>query len=317
MESETTVDSKNTERRQALKQLISGLRKPHKEISFTWLYDERGSQIFDEITELEEYYPFRVETGILHDSIEAIKHAVPPECILLELGSGSSVKTTYLLEQTGVKDYFPIDISEKHLLKTSAELEKTHPGLHIHPISADYFAHFPLPPWTAGRPKTVIFLGSSIGNLLREEQLRLLGNIRGLIGVHGGFLVGIDMKKDPQVLHAAYNDAAGVTAAFNLNTLSHLNQTLGTDFRPEYFRHYAPYNPVLGRIEMYLISRVDQRVHVGGEGIDIREGESIMTEFSCKFTVDQFTRLVADAGLRVAHLWQDPQRWFSLFFLVQ
>lgn len=296
-------------------EVLAGLSLPQKKLSPKYLYDERGSQLFDAITELEEYYPTRTEIKILTNSLEDIAATLGDDFALIEYGSGSSLKTEILLDRlTELKQYVPLDISGEHLYKSADRLAARYPTLNILPVVADYTRPFELPT-LQGRP-IVFFPGSTIGNFEPQEALPFLEQIRNLIGNAGGLLLGVDLKKDPSRLHAAYNDRLGVTAAFNLNLLKHLNKTLGGNFDLDTFHHYAFYNPYAGRIEMHLVSNQAQTVTVAGQPLTFYEGETIWTESSYKYTLDGFRRLVSQAGLTVKQVWTDEERLFSLQYIV-
>jgi dimethylhistidine N-methyltransferase len=294
------------------------LGKPSKELPAKLFYDDIGSQLFDRICELDEYYLTRAETAIMREHAGEMATIIGGGCLLIEFGSGSSRKTRILLD--GMRDvpaYVAIDISREHLMRAIADLASAYPRIAMIPVWADYTAPFDLPPldWPAAR-KVAYFPGSTIGNLYPKEVVSFLKRVVALVGSNGALIVGVDLKKDPAVLNRAYNDQAGVTAAFNHNMLARINRQLGADFRLDLFEHHAFYNERPGRIEMHLISRADQIVHVGDAEFCIRADETILTEVSYKYAPDEFARLAAEAGFRVGHVWTDSRRWFSVQYLI-
>ena len=297
--------------------IMAGLRRPQKSLPCKYFYDERGSQLFDAICELDEYYPTRTETGILQSCVSEIGERLGDGCRLVEYGSGSSTKTRILLGGVpGVTTYVPVDISRDHLHTTACRLSCDYPNLTVMPVCADYTRPFSLPPVTQRVASTAVFFpGSTIGNFDPHEAREFLEGIAALVGPGGGLLIGVDLKKDPAVLHAAYNDARGVTAEFNLNVLRNVNNTLDADFDLNGFRHHAFYNQDLGRIEMHLVSERDQTVTIGGEHVRFRTVETIHTECSYKYSLTQFAALASNAGYTVEQVWTDPQELFSVQWL--
>jgi L-histidine Nalpha-methyltransferase len=302
---------------QFLNDLYNGLHKKPKSVPCKYLYDERGSILFDKITELDEYYPTRTELHIMQRYRTEIAGCLGGDALLIELGSGSGVKTRVLLDSLdSVAGYVPIDISHEHLLKTVSEINDEYPTLTTTPICADYTDSLTLPDTIADRtPRIVYFPGSTIGNFHPRDAVEFLSKIRTLIGVTGKILIGVDLKKDPGILHRAYNDTLGITALFNLNMLVRANRDLGTDFQIDRFRHYAYFNPAYGRIEMHLVSLDDQSVQCNGSAIRFEKGESIHTENSYKYTVAGFGELARDAGLVVDRVWKDELDMFSVQLL--
>ena len=297
-----------------INEVLDGLSRPQKKLSPKYFYDERGSQLFDAITELDEYYPTRTETQILRTAVPELFDELGEELAIIEYGSGSSIKTEILLDHLpDLSSYVPLDISAEHLFKSADRLASRYPHLDIVPVKADYTQPFELPQLD-GR-KIVFFPGSTIGNFEQAEAIEFLRTIADVIGQDGGLLVGVDLKKDPARLHAAYNDSKGVTAAFNLNLLNHLNQAFGANFDPTSFYHYAFYNPRAARIEMHLTSDREQSVTMAGQQINFREGETIWTESSCKYTVTEFGQLARKAGLAVEQVWTDDNELFSVQYL--
>jgi dimethylhistidine N-methyltransferase len=297
--------------------VIAGLSATKKSLPCKYLYDEEGARIFEDICELEEYYPTRTELGILRENIEEIASLLGPRANLVDLGSGNCVKTRLLLDHLDQPaSYSPVDVAHPQLIECATDLARTYPGLAVEPVCADYTRRFslPTPPEGSGRT-TVFFPGSTIGNLDPEDAVGCLQRIARLCGPAGGLLLGIDLKKSRQTLHAAYNDSQGVTADFNLNLLARINRELRGGFDLERFRHHAPYNRTAGRIEMHLVSRQRQTVAVDGHHFTFARGESIVTEHSYKYTVGEFRRLAARGGFEVVRHWSDPRRWFSVQYL--
>jgi dimethylhistidine N-methyltransferase len=298
-------------------EVIAGLRKAQKELPCKFFYDREGSLLFDRICELDEYYPTRTELAIMRANIDEMCAVIGERCMLVEYGSGSSLKTRILLKHLcDVAAYVPIDISRSHLLRAARALSKRF-AIEILPVCADYTADFELPASESNADSTVVYFpGSTIGNFEPAAARDFLRTARIRAGNGSGMLIGVDLKKDPQRLHAAYNDARGVTAQFNLNLLARINREADGDFDLSQFAHYAYYNPVAGRIEMHLQSLRDQVAHVAGETFHFREGETIFTESSYKYTLDEFATLARESGYRVEHVWTDPQKLFSVQYLI-
>lgn len=297
-------------------QIAEGLRKPRKELPCKFFYDREGSLLFDQICELDEYYPTRTELSIMRDNIDEMCAVIGARCMLVEYGSGSSLKTRILLENLcDVAAYVPIDISRAHLLSAARTLAKNFP-IEVLPVCADYTADFELPTPESDVESTVVYFpGSTIGNFEPAAARDFLSAARLRAGGGSAMLIGVDLKKDPQRLHAAYNDAKGVTARFNLNLLARINREADGDFDLSQFAHYAFYNPLAGRIEMHLMSLRAQHVHVAGESFAFQEGETIFTESSYKYTLDEFSNLARESGYDVQRVWTDPQRLFSVQYL--
>lgn len=293
--------------------LISGLRKTPKELPCKYFYDAEGSALFDRICELPEYYPTRTETALLRAHADEFANLVGANADLIEFGAGSLQKVGYLLRaMKKPHSYIPIDISGEYLHQMAENLRHDNPGLTVRPVIADFTRPLQLP--VSGAKHIGFFPGSTIGNFTRVEALTFLQRAANLLR-GGGLLIGVDLVKDPAVLHAAYNDAAGVTALFNKNILTRANRELKADFDVDAFAHYAPYNPAAQRIEMHLISMKDQEISVGGREIDFVEGETIHTENSHKYTPDSFRSLAVSAGFIPRAMWCDPEKLFSLHWL--
>jgi dimethylhistidine N-methyltransferase len=301
-----------------LEEVLVGLRNPEKRLPSKLFYDETGSRLFDSICELEEYYPTRTETGIMRQSGGEMAERIGAGVTVLEYGSGSSTKTRVLLEHLDdVAAYVPLDISREHLLRAAAALQRRFPRLRILPLCADYTADVVLPAdLDAGDRLLVYFPGSTIGNFEPAEAVAFLRRIAGLLAGKGGLLIGVDLRKDVATLERAYNDERGVTAAFNLNALRHLNRRFGANFVLARFSHRAFFNEEDSRVEMHLESLQDQEVRLGDETIFFRAGETIHTESSYKYTLDGFAAIAAAAGLDVDRVWTDPARLFSVQYLV-
>jgi len=297
--------------------VLRGLSAKQKTLPAKYFYDERGSQLFEAICEAPEYYPTRTELTLMRECAGDMAARIGPKTLLIEYGSGSSTKTPILIDALRPAAYLPIDISCEQLAGSALALAHARPELQVRAVCADYTKPFALPSCSDldFRRKLVYFPGSTIGNFDRDETHRFLGHIRDLVGPEGAALIGVDLKKDPAVLHAAYNDAAGVTAAFNLNILSRINRELDGDCAINNFRHHAFYDAVLGRIEMHLMSLKRQTVTIGSTTFAFREGEMIHTEISCKYSIEEFGSITNDAGLSTAGVWTDPERLFSVHYL--
>jgi dimethylhistidine N-methyltransferase len=300
-----------------LREVLAGLARPQKQLPCKYFYDERGSHLFDEICELEEYYLTRCELAILRRHAGQMAGRIGTGCALIEYGSGSSLKTRLLLDRLDrPAAYVPVDISGEHLLHSARQLARAYPGLEVVPVCADFTRPFALPKLRQPpRRRVVYFSGSTIGNFGPAEATALLAGIARLCGPGGGLLIGVDLKKDRAVLEPAYDDSRGVTAAFNLNLLARINRELGADFDLIRFRHRAFYNEGAGRIEMHLVSLATQTVHVGGTAFELAEGETICTEYSYKYGLDEFRELAARAGLGLEQVWTDEKGLFSVQYL--
>lgn len=297
--------------------VLEGLKKAPKELSPVWFYDELGSFLFDNICELPEYYITRTELQIMHGHALEMAHHIGPDAALIEFGSGTSSKTRLLLDRLeNPLAYVPVDISREHLFTAAGALAKDYSNLHIVPVCADFTQNFELPQFirTAQR-RVVYFPGSTLGNFDRPQARQLLVRMHDLVGQNGAVLIGIDLRKDPSILERAYDDAAGVTAEFNLNALRHVNRELGADFDLDAFDHLAVWVENESRIEMHLVSKKAQVVHLGGEKVRIERGEHLRTEYCHKYTLDSFAELAATAGLAVRRVWMDPSKQFSVQLL--
>ncbi|MDX1585481.1 MAG: L-histidine N(alpha)-methyltransferase [Balneolaceae bacterium] len=308
----------NAPRQQMFEEVLEGLRRPQKRIPSKFFYDKRGSELFEEITRLEEYYPTRTETQILKRNMDEIADAIGEQSVIVELGSGNSTKTRLLLNHiSDLSAYVPVEISEQFLMETVQSLKKEYPDLTIKPVCADYTKPFQVPPIAKPFEYYVIFYpGSTIGNFRPERAQQFLKTISRLLVPGGGMLIGVDLKKDKEILEAAYNDARGVTAEFNLNMLVRLNRELNADFKIDQFEHLAFYNEEKGRIEMHLKSEQQQDVHINGEVIHFEEGETIHTENSYKYSPAEFRALVSE-WFEVDEVWTDEQNLFSMQYLIK
>ena len=300
-----------------LHDVINGLSGVQKSIPPKYFYDEVGSGLFDQICDLEEYYPTRTEMGIMEENIDEIAQQIGSEALLVEYGSGSSLKTRILLEHLHkLAGYIPIDISKEHLYQSAESLSKDFPHIPVHPVHADYSTPVILPVDRRDYKRTVFFFpGSTIGNFNPEDALEFLKRISSLAGRGGGLLIGADLQKDPEILEAAYDDREGVTAAFNKNLLTRINRELGGNFDVDGFDHKALYNEEAGRIEMHLVSKKRQTVLINDYAFDFARGETIHTENSHKYTLPQFAALAKRADFKVARLWTDRRCFFSINYL--
>lgn len=294
--------------------VVAGLRKRPKQLRSKYFYDERGSELFDQICQLDEYYLTRTEFAIMKRDAAEMAAQIGPGVRLVEFGSGSSIKTRILLDH--LPDpiaYVPVDISREHLHKTANRLSQADPHIEMLPVCADFTKPFDLP--NSQRESThtaVYFPGSTIGNLQPDDARVLLSRIAALCGDGGGLLIGFDLQKDVEVLEAAYNDSKTVTAEFNLNMLRRINRELDADFDVDQFEHVAFYNDERGRIEMHLRSRRRQTVEVLGDAIDFAKDETICTEYSHKYTIEGFAAMAAEAGLTLRRHWTDSRRYFAV-----
>lgn len=296
--------------------VIEALSQHPKKLSPKYFYDATGSELFEQITRLPEYYPTRTELGILRARGNDIKAIIPANAALVEFGAGATTKVRLLLNECEFGAYVPVDISGDFLNAQAEELRGDFPALSVYPVTADFTADFELPAAVQAMPKVGFFPGSTLGNFEPHEACKFLRSARAILGEGALLLIGIDLEKDERVLHAAYNDAAGVTGRFNLNVLSRINSELGGDFNLDGFVHRAIYNRERHRIEMHLISRKPQTVHVLGRSFAFRAGESIHTESSYKYSLDRFTALARGSGWTPKASWIDDGGMFSVHALV-
>jgi dimethylhistidine N-methyltransferase len=301
-----------------LQDVLQGMRQRPRHLPCKYFYDERGSYLFDQICELDEYYLTRTELAIMDQYAAEMAEQIGPGVRLVEYGSGSSIKTRILLDHLPqAVAYVPVDISREHLQRTAEDLSSAYPEIEILPVCADFTSDFDLPePERAPSHTAVYFPGSTIGNFPPAEVSHLLAQIATLVGDGGGLLLGVDLQKDQAVLEAAYDDRDGVTAEFNLNVLRRINSELDGDFQADHFTHEARYDDRAQRIEMHLVSQRKQTVTVAGHSFRMAERETISTEYSHKYTVDGFARMAAKAGFRLRHAWTDAQKYFAVMYLV-
>lgn len=320
-EPEQAQDPKLHDRSPALETLradvLAGLSASPRYVPSQYLYDDRGARLFERICEQPEYYVPRTEAAIVRDNMADIARAVGPRALLIEPGSGDGIKSRALLQ--GLHDpvgYVPIDISRAQLLALARDVAARFPGLEVTPVCADFTEGVELPGigGAVGR-RLAFFPGSTLGNFEPAAQLEVLRELRRLAGPGGLVLLGVDLRKDPAVIEPAYDDAAGVSAEFARNVLVRLNRELGADFDPTAFAYEAPYDVERGRVEMALVSRVDQVLHVDGRSIHFARGERIRTEYSHKFEIEALGALASRAGLEVGRVWTDARRWFAVLLL--
>jgi len=297
-----------------MRDVLAGLRSKPKRLSCKYFYDRRGSELFERICQLDEYYLTRSELAIMDQFAPEMGAQIGSDAMLVEYGSGSSVKTRYLLDALpDAAAYVPVDISGELLRQSARELARDYPRIEILPVCADFTKHFALPLLTRSATHTAVYFpGSTIGNFLPMGATEVLCRVAKICGKGGGLLIGIDLKKDAVTIEAAYNDRLGVTAEFNLNLLHRMNRELGANFKVDQFSHQALYNSHLGRVEMYLVSRRTQAVTIGGQSFAFSAGETICTEYSHKYTVDEFASIAAAAGLALHAEWTDKNRRFAV-----
>ena len=292
--------------------VLRGLSQEPKAVPARWLYDDAGSQLFEDITQLPEYYPTRAETEILQEQSSSFSEMITPGCAVVEFGSGSSVKTPLLLSAIDPAAYVPLDISGDFLRASAKELAAKFPQVPIYPVEADFMRQVKLPGAVSALPKLGFFPGSTIGNMVPRTAVDLLRNMRETLGVGAKLLIGMDLIKEPQVLVDAYDDTAGVTAAFNRNLLTRINRELEGDIPVEAFAHEARWNDDYARIEMHLVATRDLQFTVSGKSFAMREGESIHTENSHKFNRRTGNTLLLAGGWTPVQRWTDSEERFSL-----
>ncbi|MEO8777780.1 MAG: L-histidine N(alpha)-methyltransferase [Rhodanobacter sp.] len=311
------------ERRPPLNEILAvaehGLALKPKRLPSWLFYDERGSALFEQICEQPEYYLTRCEIALMSEHAGSIADRLGTGVRLVEYGSGSGVKTRMLLQHLDRPVcYVPVEISPEPLRASVQRLATEFPRVPVQPLCADFTKplRLPIPP-RAPRRTVLYFPGSTIGNFEARDAALLLRKMRNEMGDGGGILIGVDLKKDPALIEAAYNDRAGVTAAFTLNMLARLNREIGSNFQLAAFAHRARYNPMAGRIETQILSRCEQQVEVGHTQVRLRSDEAIQVEYSCKYSLDEFAALAGKAGLAVMRVWTDPQQMFSVQYLVR
>jgi L-histidine Nalpha-methyltransferase len=296
--------------------VLNGLGRARKAIPCKFLYDARGSALFEEICRLPEYYPTRTEIAILEENSADIAAQMGPHCRLIEFGSGASQKVRILLHALDrPAAYVPVDISREHLRDAATSLAEDFPSVPVIAVCADYTRAFPLPPLPGAKGKRVgFFPGSTIGNFEPDAAAAFLSNYGRILGPGGEMLIGVDLKKDAEILDAAYNDRAGVTAAFNLNLLERANRELDGDLDLDRFEHLAFYSEAEGRVEIYIRSLADQQARIAGSRFHFSKDELIHTEYSYKYSVEDFRALAARAGFRPVDTWTDPGELFSVHY---
>lgn len=296
--------------------VLAGLSAPQKFLSAKYFYDSAGSDLFEAITRQPEYYPTRTEIGILDDQGAEIAALLPAHANLVEFGSGSTAKVRRLLVHLpDLAAYVPVDVSESFLRSEARALAADFPNLAIAPVAADFTRAFTLPDGLSQDAVAGFFPGSTIGNFEPPQAAQLLAHFGRVLGRGATLIIGVDLVKDKAVLDAAYDDAAGVTAAFNRNLLVRIRQDLATDLDPDTFAHRAFFNADASRIEMHLVSRTEQTVTIAGRSVHFAEGETIHTENSYKYTIDGFRRLAGEAGWTPRAVWTDPDALFSIHAL--
>jgi dimethylhistidine N-methyltransferase len=295
-------------------EVLDGLSCQQKNIPPKFFYDEKGSQIFEKICETPEYYPTRTERRILQENAEEIAKIIGHHCLLVEPGSGNCEKVRLLLDSLKPQAYVPMDISRNHLRKAAKALSADYPWLDVHAACIDFTQPLDLSFYPAGSQKIAFFPGSSIGNFEPLAAVKFMSHVVKAVGRGGGMLIGVDLKKNKDILDAAYNDAAGFTASFNLNLLERINHELDADFDIDGFEHRAFYNSDKGRIEMYLRSQQQQVVNIEDQIIRFNEGETIHTENSYKYTIKEFQVMAHQAGFMPIYVWTDPDELFSVHY---
>lgn len=299
-----------------LQEVMAGLEQEPKTLPTKFLYDERGSQLFDQICQLQEYYLTRTELEIMRRHGREMAACLGPDLMLVELGSGSSTKTRILLDHLNCPAaYVPVDISRAHLHFSAESIARSYPNVAVLPVCADFTEQFDLPAMETPPARRAVYLpGSTIGNFPHRSAGQLLYQMAELCGAGGCLLIGIDLQKDVETIVDAYNDPDGVTAEFNLNLLRRINRELGADFDLDNFQHDAPYCREHDRIEMLLVSRCDQVVTLGDDEVELAAGEPIRTEFSHKYTVSEFARMAGGAGFALNQSWTDDQNAFAVLY---
>jgi dimethylhistidine N-methyltransferase len=296
-------------------EVCAALRHQPRQLPAKFFYDERGSALFDQICELDEYYLTRAEMSIMRRHGRDIARCIGQGAMIVEFGAGSLLKTRLLLDAlSDPAGYVPLDISRAHLIQAARALAEQYPGLEVLPVCADYHQPFEIPPPSQPPKRTVAYFpGSTIGNLHPEAARRFLKRIAQIVGPGGGLLIGVDLKKDPNILIPAYSDAKGVTAAFNYNLLNRINREAPADFNVSQFHHEARWNDRCSRMESHLVSQCAQCVTVAGASFDFAAGDSIWTECSYKYTLEGFASLAED--FHVQHIWHDEAKYFTVQYL--
>jgi dimethylhistidine N-methyltransferase len=315
----TTTPAAEAALQTMLTDVVSGLSQDRKTLPSKYFYDERGSKLFDDICELDEYYVTRTESALMQEQVGDIADVIGPNVLLVEYGSGSSLKTRLLLRNLiQPAGYVPIDISGDYLSQVGHSLQAEFPEIEVMPVVADFTKEFDVPSPTDQEGRRVIYFpGSTIGNFQRDEAKELLAGMAKNAGADGGVLIGVDLDKNRDVLRAAYNDSKGVTADFNLNILKRINDELGGEFDLSKFRHEAVFNENRSCIEMHLISTQAQTVNVCKYSFEFEANETVLTEYSHKYTIDAFGEMANEIGLNVKNVWTDPNEMFAVMYLEQ
>ena len=295
--------------------ILQGLTSAQPTISAKYFYDEAGSRLFEEICNCDEYYPTRTEVDIIRDNIDDIVEVLGKDCLLIEPGSGDSYKVRLLLDALRPIAYLPIDISKRYLQDEAQKLAAEFTWLNVHAICADFTGKLELPYHVKSTNKVAFFPGSTIGNFAPGQAIKVLEEINMMVGADGGLLIGVDLQKETAILNAAYNDSSGYTAAFNKNLLLRINRELGANFDIEQFQHFAFYNEKQHRIEMHLVSMQDQQVEIDDQIFLFKKDQSILTEYSHKYSIENFQQLAEQAGFKSVKTWRDKDELFSVFYL--
>lgn len=295
-------------------EVLAGLQQRPRQIPPKFFYDERGSELFDAICRTDEYYLTRTEQQLLQQHAADIADLIGERCLLIEPGSGNSEKVRLLLDELKPAAYLPMDISRDFLYQSAGQVAREYPWLQVHATCVDFTAPLSLPWCPDDTQRLVFFPGSSIGNFDPQQAEQFLTNLRSVAGENGSLLIGVDLKKEPTILNAAYNDAQGVTAAFNLNLLYRIQRELAAEIEPDQFTHHAFYNDRLGRIEMHLVSQQQQAIRIGDQRFGFASDETIFTESSYKYSVQEFIELAARAGYVSRQVWTDADDLFSLHY---
>lgn len=295
--------------------ILQGLKSEQKFINPKYFYNHHGSKLFEQITELDEYYPTRTERRILQSRANDIAQLIEPNSLIVEPGAGSCKKIEYLLEALHPSVYVPQDVSAEFLKQSAQRLSNEYPWLDVVPVASDFSDPIEIPERLQDLRKYAFYPGSTIGNFEPEDALTFLKQMRQLVGNTGGMILGVDLHKDDDILHAAYNDKKGITAEFNLNTLAHINEILDATFNISEFEHVALYNATQQRIEMYLKSLKNSTYDVLGETVTFEKGELVHTEHSYKYSIEGIAALAQDSGFLLKHSWTDEKDLFSVNYL--
>ncbi|HEY3875901.1 MAG TPA: L-histidine N(alpha)-methyltransferase [Candidatus Kapabacteria bacterium] len=299
------------------REVLAGLREFPKRIPSKFFYDTRGSELFEQITEVPEYYLTRTERSILDAYLPEMAELIGPEATVVEFGTGAGIKTRMLLKALkNPKAYIPIDISTEQLRRAASDLKQQFPLLAILPVSGDYTNPISLPPEANIGHRVVFFPGSTIGNFTPNEAIEFLTKAARLVGDDGGILIGYDRVKNPDILEAAYNDSSGITAAFNLNLIRRIRNEFDAALSEEDFEHYAFFNAQESRVEMHLVSKRNLNICFGSEEVHFEEGEHIITEFSYKYTPEAFEKILSESGFAIQKNWNDSEQFFEVCFAI-